>query len=129
MEHRGQDGGTYREHELNRDIAPVVDALQTTISELGAHRVSSSTSLTPAKSLLRCNVLSYLIYRSVSVVIPPGRDVAVIGYRDRDRTDAVPPGCLSASSERRAFWCANENTVSRARRKACSARQRARRDS
>lgn len=38
MEHRGQDGGTYREHELNRDIAPVVDALQTTISELGAHR-------------------------------------------------------------------------------------------
>lgn len=37
-EHRGQDGGTYREHELNRDIATVVDALQTTISELGAHQ-------------------------------------------------------------------------------------------
>ena len=38
MEHRGQDGGTYREHELNRDIVTVVDALQTTISEVGAHR-------------------------------------------------------------------------------------------
>lgn len=37
-EHRGQDGGTYREHEINRDIATVVDALQTTISEFGAHR-------------------------------------------------------------------------------------------
>jgi cell division control protein 6 len=38
MEHRGQDGGTYREHEINRDIATVVDALQTIISEFGAHR-------------------------------------------------------------------------------------------
>ena len=38
MVHRGQDGGTYREHELNRDIATVVDALQTIISEFGAHR-------------------------------------------------------------------------------------------
>jgi cell division control protein 6 len=38
MQHRGQDGGTYREHEINRDIATVVDALQTIISEFGAHR-------------------------------------------------------------------------------------------
>lgn len=37
-QHRGQKGGTYREHELNRDISTVVDALQTTISELGAHQ-------------------------------------------------------------------------------------------
>lgn len=37
-EYRGQDGGTYREHELNRDIATVIDALQSTISEFGAHR-------------------------------------------------------------------------------------------
>lgn len=32
MEHRGQRRN-YREHELNRDIATVVDALQTIISE------------------------------------------------------------------------------------------------
>nr|WP_267195302.1 hypothetical protein [Halegenticoccus tardaugens] len=38
MEHRGQDGGMYREHKLNRDIATVVDVLQTIISEFGAHR-------------------------------------------------------------------------------------------
>jgi cell division control protein 6 len=38
MEHRGQDGGTYRQHELNRDIATVVDALQTIIGEFGAHQ-------------------------------------------------------------------------------------------
>lgn len=38
MEHRGQDGGTFREHKLTRDIATVVDALQTVISEFGAHR-------------------------------------------------------------------------------------------
>jgi cell division control protein 6 len=38
MEHRGQDGGTYREHELNRDIATIVDALQTLISESGVHQ-------------------------------------------------------------------------------------------
>lgn len=38
MKHRGQDGGTYREHELNRDIATVVDALQSIISKVGAHR-------------------------------------------------------------------------------------------
>lgn len=38
MEHRGQDGGTYREHELNRDIATVVDALQKLVAEFGAHR-------------------------------------------------------------------------------------------
>lgn len=38
MEHRGQDGGTYREHELNRDIATIVDALQTLISESGIHQ-------------------------------------------------------------------------------------------
>lgn len=37
-EHLGQNGGTYREHELNRDIATVVDALQTPISEFGAHQ-------------------------------------------------------------------------------------------
>ncbi|WP_224450279.1 orc1/cdc6 family replication initiation protein [Haloprofundus salilacus] len=37
-QHRGQSGGTYREHELNRDIATVVDALQTLIEEVGAHR-------------------------------------------------------------------------------------------
>nr|WP_310926111.1 hypothetical protein [Halogeometricum sp. S1BR25-6] len=38
MEHRGQDGGTYREHQLNRDIATVVNALQTIISEFGAYQ-------------------------------------------------------------------------------------------
>lgn len=38
MEHRGQAGGTYREHELTRDIATVADALQATITEFGAHR-------------------------------------------------------------------------------------------
>nr|WP_229727382.1 hypothetical protein [Haloarcula argentinensis] len=38
MEHRGQDSGTYRQHELNRNIATVVDALQTIISEFGAHQ-------------------------------------------------------------------------------------------
>jgi archaeal cell division control protein 6 len=38
MEHRGQDGGTYREHEINRDIATIIDALQTVITEFGAHR-------------------------------------------------------------------------------------------
>lgn len=37
MEHHGQDGGTYREHDLNRNIATVVDALQTVIRECGAH--------------------------------------------------------------------------------------------
>lgn len=36
-EHRSQGGDTCREHELNRDIATVVDALQTIISEFGAH--------------------------------------------------------------------------------------------
>ena len=36
MVHRGQNGGTYREHELNRDIPTVVDALQTTIRFEGA---------------------------------------------------------------------------------------------
>jgi len=38
MEHRGQDGGTYRQHELNRDIATVVDAFQTIVSEFGAQQ-------------------------------------------------------------------------------------------
>jgi archaeal cell division control protein 6 len=33
-----RDGGTFRERELNRDIVTAVDALQTTISEFGAHR-------------------------------------------------------------------------------------------
>ena len=37
MEHRGHDGGTFRQHELTREIATVVDALQTTVSEVGAH--------------------------------------------------------------------------------------------
>lgn len=37
MEHRGQDGGTYREHEINRDIATIIDALQTVINDFGAH--------------------------------------------------------------------------------------------
>lgn len=36
--HQGQAGGTYREHDLNRDIATIVDALQTMISEIGAHQ-------------------------------------------------------------------------------------------
>ena len=38
MEHRGQDGGTYREHEINRDIATIIDALQTVITAFGAYR-------------------------------------------------------------------------------------------
>ena len=38
IEHRGQDGGTYREHEINRDIATIIDALQSVITEYGAHR-------------------------------------------------------------------------------------------
>ncbi|MFC5973947.1 orc1/cdc6 family replication initiation protein [Halomarina salina] len=37
IEHRGQDGGTYREHELTRNIPTVIDALQTVIAETGAH--------------------------------------------------------------------------------------------
>lgn len=36
--HQGQEGGTYREHDLSRDLATVVDALQNLISEYGAHR-------------------------------------------------------------------------------------------
>lgn len=36
--HRGQEGGTYREHDLSRNLPTVVDALQNLISECGAHR-------------------------------------------------------------------------------------------
>lgn len=37
MEHRGQNGETYREHELTRNLPTVIDALQTVIAEAGAH--------------------------------------------------------------------------------------------